>query len=387
MGVVFVRFEKIKVLYVVDNLSFGGGERGFGQLWTGLNRDRFQTHLAAHPGGKLEEMAHGAGVSFFPIDMSRKVNFITIGHLSRLISQNRIDIVHSMGARADFFARLACRKMSSTAVLCTVAMLIEGYDVGSLRKAVYKIADRYSARYVTQYIAVSKALKDRLIEECGIPADKISVIYNGVELDQYNPNLCAPDEVCRSLGITDDYPVIGTIGRLVYQKGFSYFLEAAKRVWSERRQVRFVIVGHGPEEAKLKSLAESLGISHVCTFAGLRFDTARLLSVFNVFVLSSVLEGLPRVVIEAMAMGRPIVATDIDGVREEIRHNETGILVPPEDPIAFAEAILSLLDDREKAERLGRQARKDAEEMFDLRHTLANVEVLYEKVLNSMSSK
>ncbi len=387
MGVVFVRFEKIKVLYVVDNLSFGGGERGFGQLWTGLNRDRFQTHLAAHPGGKLEEMAHGAGVSFFPIDMSRKVNFITIGHLSRLISQNRIDIVHSMGARADFFARLACRKMPSKAVLCTVAMLIEGYDVGSLRKAVYKIADRYSARYVTQYIAVSKALKDRLIEECGIPADKISVIYNGVELDQYNPNLCAPDEVCRSLGITDDYPVIGTIGRLVYQKGFSYFLEAAKRVWSERRQVRFVIVGHGPEEAKLKSLAESLGISHVCTFAGLRFDTARLLSVFNVFVLSSVLEGLPRVVIEAMAMGRPIVATDIDGVREEIRHNETGILVPPEDPIAFAEAILSLLDDREKAGRLGRQARKDAEEMFDLRHTLANVEVLYEKVLNSMSSK
>ena len=86
-------------------------------------------------------------------------------------------------------------------------------------------------------------------------------------------------------------------------------------------------------------------------------------------------------------MRRPIVATDIDGVREEIRHNETGILVPPEDPIALAEAILSLLDDGEKTERLGRQARKDAEEMFDLRHTLANVEMLYEEVLNSMSSK
>lgn len=86
-------------------------------------------------------------------------------------------------------------------------------------------------------------------------------------------------------------------------------------------------------------------------------------------------------------MGRPIVASDIDGVREEVRHNETGILVPPADPIALADAILSLLDDREKAERLGREARKDAEEIFDLENTLSDVEMLYEKILNSMSSK
>ncbi len=372
------------MLYVVENTTFGGGERGFGQLSARLNRNRFQPFLTAHPGGKLEEIVRREGVPFFPLDMSRKLNFKTVGDLSRLISENKIQIVHSMGARADFFARLASRRKPSAAVVCTMAMLVEGFDVGPFRKTVYKTADCYSAKYVTQYIAVSEALKDRLINERGIPADKIHVIYNGVELDQYNPNLPPTSGLLRSLQIKDDYPVIGTIGRLVYQKGFTYFLEAAKQVLSETQRARFVIVGCGPEEHKLKCLAKSLGISGRCTFAGQRFDVPELLSAFDVFVLPSILEGLPRVVIEAMAMARPIVATDIDGVREELRHNETGLLVPPADANALAEAILHVLADQRKAESLARKAREDAEQMFDLERTLADVEMLYGKVLDSI---
>ena len=378
--------NRIRVLYVIENTSFGGGERGFAQLSVNLNRSRYQPFMAAHPGGMLEKIVREAHVPFSPLDMSRKVNFKTISNLSRLISEHRIHIVHAMGTRADFFARLACRKKPSTALVCTVAMLVDGYDVGPLRKAVYKMAVRYSARYVTQYIVVSEALKDLLEKQSGIPADKITIVYNGVELDLYNPNLNASSEVRRSLEITDDYAIVGTIGRLVYQKGLPYFLEAAKHVYSEKKHVRFVIVGHGPEEAHLKRLAKSFGISHVCTFAGLRFDVPELLSAFDVFVLSSVLEGLPRVVIEAMAMGRPIVATDIDGVREQLRHNETGIVVPPADPNALAKAILDILDDKNRQKCLGREARKDAERLFDLKATVENVEMLYERVLNEMSA-
>ena len=374
--------NKIRVLYVVENRSFGGGERGFGQLSTNISVDRFQPFVAAHPGGNLEDIVRRAGVPFFPVDMSRKVNFRTISHLSKIIAEKRIHIAHSMGARADFFVRMACRRQSSTAVICTVAMLVEGFDVGFLRKAVYKIADRYSARYVTHYISVSKAVKNRLVEERAIHADKVSVIYNGVELDRYDPDLYDSEEVRRSLDIKGDHPIIGTIGRLVYQKGLSYFLKAAELVYSEKKQVRFVIIGHGPEETNLKHLAESLGISHVCMFPGLRFDIARLLSTFDVFVLPSVLEGLPRTIIEAMAMKRPIVATNIDGVREQLRDNITGLLVPPADPKALAVAIVNILDDQKKAERLGSEARKDAQRLFDLKNTLARVEKIYEKVLH-----
>lgn len=374
--------KKIRVLYVIENRSFGGGERGFGQLASRLNSNRFQPFVAAHQGGKLEGIVQRAGVPFFPLDMSRKVNFRTIDHLSKVISDNGIHIVHSMGARADFFARMACRGKPSTAVVCTVAMLVEGFDVGFLRKCVYKLADRYSSRYVTQYIAVSKALKNRLVQERGISANKVFVIYNGVEVDQYNPELYNPSEARLSLGIKDNYPIVGTIGRLVYQKGFSYFLEAARHVYTENNQVRFVIVGHGPEEAKLKHLADSLDIFPVCKFVGLRFNVAELLSAFDVFVLSSVLEGLPRVVIEAMAMARPIVATSIDGVREQLKHNETGLLVPPADPKKLAKAILAIINDQDTAKRLAQQARKDVEKKFDLRDTLANVEMMYEQISN-----
>jgi len=336
----------IRVLYVVENRSFGGGERGFGQLSTNISIDRFQPFVAAHPGGKLEDVVSQAGIPFFPLDMSRRVNLKTISHLSTLISENGIDIVHSMGARADFFARMACRRQSSPAVVCTVAMLVEGFDVGVFRKTFYRIADRYSAKYVTQYIAVSKALKLRLVQERGVPTEKVSVVYNGVELDRYDPSLYDSVGVRRSLDINDDYPIIGTIGRLVYQKGLSYFLKAAELVYLEKKQVRFVIIGDGPEETNLKQLAESLGISHVCMFPGLRFDVAKLLSTFDVFVLPSVLEGLPRTIIEAMAMKRPIVATNIHGVREQLRDNITGLLVPPADPKALAVAILNILHDQ-----------------------------------------
>jgi len=379
--------NKIRVLYVVENRSFGGGERGFGQLSTNINRDRFQPFVAAHSGGQLEVIVRQNGVPFCPLDMSRRVNLGTIGHLSTLISENDIDIVHSMGARADFFARMACRNKPSTAVVCTLAMLVESFDVGFLRKFFYKLADRYSARYVTQYIAVSRALKERLIRERKISADKISVIYNGVELDQYNPELYSPSEGRLSLGIKDDYPIVGTIGRLVYQKGLPYFLEAAARVYFHNKEVRFVIIGHGSEEASLKNLADSLGITHACTFAGQRFDIDRLLSAFDIFVLPSLLEGLPRVVIEAMAMARPIIATDIDGVREQITNNQTGLLVKPADSKLLAKAIMEILDDEQKANSLARKARKQAEQEFDLKLTINKVENLYQELFDSLPTK
>ncbi|MGR3302283.1 MAG: glycosyltransferase [Candidatus Scalindua sp.] len=373
--------DKIRILYVIDALEFGGGERGFGQLSTGLDKQRFQTYLAAHPESKLEKMAKRENIPFIPIDMDRKVNFKTIAHLSRIINQNRIHIVHSMGARADFFARIAIRKIPKTALVCTVAMLVEGFDIGFIRKIVYKIADRFSSRYVTQYIAVSKAIKERLVGKRKIHSDRITVVYNGVELDQYNPNMNASEEIRHSLGITDKYPIIGTIGRLVYQKGYSHFLEAAKQVYVEMKYVRFVIVGHGPEEDNLRCMAKSLGISHVCTFAGLRLDIPELLSTFEVFVLSSVLEGLPRIVIEAMAMGRPIVATDIDGVREELEDGITGLLVPPENADSLAKSIIDLLIDKDKSFQMGINARRAAEEKFGVDIMRKKVEKVYEELL------
>lgn len=373
--------SKIRVLYVVENTTFGGGERGFGQLSTAINKNRFQPLMAAHPGGQLEKLAHKQGVRFFPLDMSSKFNVKTIAKLSKIIKENRINIVHSMGSRADFFARIACRNILSARVICTIAMLVEGYDVSGLRKAFYKFADWYSSRYVAHYITVSEALKLSLVRKHKIPEEKVSLIYNGVELDRYNPEKFKSSGLRQSLGIKDDYTIVGSVGRLVYQKGFRYLIEAARILHQKNFKIRVVIVGQGPEENNLKHMAETCGIINICAFMGQRFDIPQLLADFDIFVLSSVLEGLPRVVIEAMAMAKPIVATDLDGVREELVHNRTGLIVQPENPEALAETIIQLIKNKKKADQLGIEARKSARLRFDLKQTVSNVEKLYQSVL------
>ena len=377
----FTSDNKIRVLYVVENTTYGGGERGFGQLTASINRDRFQPFIAAHAGGLLEDTAQKKGVKFFPLNMNRKLNLKTISNISKIINENRINIVHSMGSRADFFARIACRKIRSAKIICTIAMLVENYDVNALPKAIYKFADCYSSKFVSHYITVSKALKQRLIRERKIPEEKISVIYNGVELDRYNPESLRSNGLRKSLDIEDDCAIVGTIGRLVYQKGFKYLIRAAKILHQKNKKIRFVFVGQGPEENALKHMAETYGISDICTFTGQRFDIPQLLSDFDIFVLPSVLEGLPRVVIEAMAMGKPIVASDIDGVREELIHDRTGLMVPPRNSEALAEAIVHLINDKNKANQLGSEARKSAIIRFDLKKTVNNIEKLYENVL------
>ena len=373
--------KKIKVLYVVENTTYGGGERGFGQLSAQLSRSHFLPHIAAHPGGILENQARERGIEFFPLNMNRKLNLKTIFKLTDLINDYKIDIVHSMGSRADFFARMACRKMYDVKIISTIAMLVEGYDVGSFRKALYKLTDCYSSKFVSQFIAVSNALKKKLILKRKIPRKKISVIYNGVELDKYNPEREDFEGLRQSLGIDDDCIVVGSIGRLVYQKGFQYFIQAADIISNKNNKIRFFIVGDGPEEKNLKAMVKTSTISDVFMFTGQRFDIPQILALFDIFVFPSILEGLPRVVIEAMAMAKPIVATDISGVREQLSHNHDGLIVPPKNPQALAEAITHLIDDKNKANKLGKKARSSAMLKFDLKQTVGNIERLYKNLL------
>jgi glycosyltransferase involved in cell wall biosynthesis len=260
-------------------------------------------------------------------------------------------------------------------------MLIEGYDVNSFRKAVYRLADCYSSKFVTHFIVVSNALKTKLILKRKIPMEKISVIYNGVELDKYSPEQSDSNGLRRSLGIEKDCIVVGSIGRLVYQKGYQYFIKAAEILYGEKNKIRFIIVGDGPEKENLKSLVKASGLSETFMFTGQRFDIPQLLAMYDIFVLPSVLEGLPRVVIEAMAMEKPIVATDINGVREQLIHDRTGLIVPPRDPEALARAIIHLINDKKKANNLGRKARKSAKKRFDLKQTVSNIEKLYQNVV------
>lgn len=377
---------KCKILYVIDNIEFGGGERVFSQVIRGLNKERFGVFVASNPGGTFEKKLTEVGIKIDPLDMTSRYNLGTISQLKKIIKTKDVQIVHSQGGRADFFARIAARIANVPIIISSVAMLVEGYDVSILRKGLYVLIDRWTERWVNKFIVLSEALRRALIERHKIPPEKIVRIYNGIELKEYNPDLkevrSKKLEVRRELGLKNDVPVIGAIGRLVWQKGFEYLIQAIPKVIEVFPETRFLIVGEGPLKDKLKVKSEKLKVKDNIIFTGFRSDIKEILASIDLLVMPSLLEGLPMVLLEGMAMAKPIVATRIDGVTEVLENGKMGLLVPAKNPHALAEAILKVLNNKTKADLLGQNARKMVEEKFSVEKMVEQIEWVYEKLLN-----
>ena len=371
----------VNILYVIDNLTFGGGERGFAQIIGRLSRERYRIFVACKNRGVFWEKLKEYKVIGYPMDMGNRFNVFTIRYLTTIIREEKIHIVHSQGGRADFFARVAARLAKISKIVSTVQMPVEGYDVSPLRKAVYVILDRFTERFVDKFIVVSEALRRTLIEGHKIPPEKVVRIYNGIELDKYDPELYSREKVRKELRIGPDIPLVGAIGRLVWQKGFPFFIQAASYVLRAIPNAKFLLVGDGPLRSELERMVGDLGMTKDFIFTGFREDIPEVLAALDVLVLSSLREGLPMILLEGMAMARPVVATDIEGIAEVVEHNKTGILVPPEDPQALAEGIIALLRDKDKARRMGQAGRKRVEEKFSVEEMVRRTQGVYESMV------
>ncbi len=373
--------NKISVLFIIDGLEFGGGERVFLQLAAGL-KDCFKVFVAATRGGKFENGIRELGVKFFPVDMSRQLSLRPIRQLSGIIKNNKIDLVHSQGARADFYARIAGRVAGSPHNLCTIAMPVEGFEVRPWRRMIYRSIDSLAERYVDKFIVVSDALKRILIEKRGIPGHRITRIYNGIELDHYHPD--AEDvKMRKEWGIPQDVPIIGAIGRMVWQKGFECLIRAIPEVVQAVPDAKFIFVGDGPIKDQLIVKSEQLNVRDRIVFAGFRSDINEILAAVDLLVVPSLLEGFPMITLEAMTMAKPIVATSIDGITEQITDGENGIMVLPKDHIALAEAILRLIKDKELSKKLGMSARKRVEQEFSVAKMVEETEKVYMSLLST----
>ncbi len=179
----------ISILFVIDGLEFGGGERTFLQLMQGLPHEQYGIHVATSPEGVFFKILTGMGIDVVPLDLRNRVNFNNIKRLSEIIRERKINIVHSQGGRADFYARIAARRLKpEVKIVNTVAMPVKGYDVGAFKKGIYRFFDWFSERYVDRFIVVSNVLRETLLNSYRIPPDKVIKIYNGIELDEYRPN-------------------------------------------------------------------------------------------------------------------------------------------------------------------------------------------------------
>jgi len=224
-----------------------------------------------------------------------------------------------------------------------------------------------------QVITVCDPVRDHLIDRQRVPADLITVIPGGVACSQETPvePVLQPGKV----------PVIGTAGPLEAVKGFPYFLGAAARVLATGRDVEFVVAGAGPEERNLRRLSRELGVAEHVTFLPNLSDFSPALEAMDIFCLPSLRQGLGTVMLEAMAIGRPVIATKVGGVFQVVRNGETGLLVPPSDSAQLAERMLELLDDPVKARRFGHAARQEVAAQYNVERMVEETVAVYRHVL------
>ncbi|MDD2805450.1 MAG: glycosyltransferase family 4 protein [Elusimicrobiales bacterium] len=372
--------QKIRVLYAIENERYGGGERAFAQLINGLDKSRFEVYAACLTGGTasaqfLEEIAGAAKV--LNLDLRRLFSPGAVAALRGIIGANGIGVVHSQGARADFYCRLAARA-AGVAAVSTIASPVEEYDVGFLRRAAYTALDRFSSRYTSRFVAVADHIRAKLLARRGLRPERVVRIYNGVDPARC---ACAPGEAERAraaYGVPPGTFLAAAFCRLSREKGLFTLLDAAA---ASGPGVTYLLAGTGPLEAELKARARELGLGPRFIFAGFVADIVPLLNAAGVVALPSLREGFPMAALEAMAAGKPVVASAIEGIKESVADGVTGLLVPPGDGAALGAAIKRLARDRALAASLGAAGREAAGSNFSLRSMIGQHEALYGELL------
>jgi glycosyltransferase involved in cell wall biosynthesis len=267
-------------------------------------------------------------------------------------------VAHSQGARADFFCAMAAAKAGVKAV-STVAMPVEGFDVGPVRKRIYLFLNSLSARRTAAAVTVSGALAEKLRGRYRA----VSLIPNPVDMTEFDPANFNAAPVIERYGLRGRF-VLGSLGRLEWQKGYTHLLSALeiliKKEPDLKEKIICLLAGSGSLEGRLKNQAADAGLSGNVAFCGEIRGARDFLAACDIFVMPSLAEGQPLALLEAMAMGKPVVASDIDGINETAVSGSEALLVPPADPSALAEAILKLVRDMPTALAMGRKAREKA---------------------------
>ncbi|MBN1850287.1 MAG: glycosyltransferase family 4 protein [Deltaproteobacteria bacterium] len=375
--------EAVRILYLIDNLQFGGGERVFSQIINGLDTNRYKILLASLPDEPFNKSITNKHVKHLPLDFSKRVNPRLSFQIKKIIQTNGIQIVHGQGTRAEFYARIAHGLAGNSKYVSTIAMPVEGFDIGGARKKIYRFFDGISEKFVDQFIVVSDYLKNKMINERGIDPDKVVRIYNGIELKHYSPDKAKESRsiIRKKLKIDDNTYIIGAIGRLVWQKGFEYLIRGIPDVVKISHRVKFLIVGDGPLTNTLKEHVVRLKVDDHLIFSCFRNDIKDILAAIDILAIPSLLEGFPMITLEGMAMAKPIVASRIHGISEQIDDNINGILIPPKDTNALACSIIQLLKDKNKRVRLGEQARKKVQEKFSIDQMITETEKVYQSLI------
>ncbi len=368
----------LSVLYFSNSLVRGGAEEHVLTLLRGLDRTAFRPYLVCTP-----EVAAALrpdlpdDVKMIPLTLRKPAHLGAAFELARILRSRRIDVLHSHLFYGSLFA-------SPIGWLCRVPLIIETPHVREhWRTGWFKsryVVDRLVGRCVDRYIAVSEANARYLVRDKGLPPKKVIVIRNGSDLGRFDPSARPPAGLRSGLGLDEHDPVLLVLARLEPQKGHRVLLDAMAAILREFPRARLICVGEGILRPALEEQAARLGLTESVRFVGYHANVGDWLALADLTVLPSFYEGLPLVVIESLAAGKPVVATAVDGTPEVVVDGETGLTVQPGDAKALARAICHLLGDPDERRRLGRAGRRWVEQEYSAEAQIASTENLYRQV-------
>ncbi len=389
------RSDSIRVLHVLEAVG-GGTLRSLHLQMIGIDRKRFSVAAAIPPPSTFDAVRRNefADLTFgdrmrdqgFEIHLVPMVggrvaparNFVAALKLAQILRSHPFDIIHTHSAIGGLVGRLAAKLAGARNVIYQPNGLPFHDYMSPLRRGLYIRIERTFGRFTTAFVASSNSELEQARAARVISPNRASVVENPIDTENYRYD---PDDAtaCRQdLGLQPGSLLVGTAARMVPQKGLPYLIDAAALVVREVPSVWFAIAGDGRLRDQLRAQAARLGILDRILLLGQRSDITAVVSAFDVFVMPSLWEGLPYAPIEAMLLGRPIVATTVTGLVDIVPSSHEGLLVPPRDSQALAAAILKLLREPELRFQLAAQGEASVRRRFDSSQTMGKMMKLYE---------
>jgi len=390
--------EKIKVIHIITRLDKGGSAENTLLTAGGLDKQIYdvllvkglsiESGMAEGEAGAVEKSIREAekeGVRIITVPgLIRRISpfydFKTFFALIKILRYERPHIIHTHTSKAGILGRWAAYFCRAPIIIHTPhGHVFWGY-FGRLKTAFYIILEKITANITDKIIALTEQEKNDHLHFRIASGDKFSVVHSGIKLDKFSNLSADPATMRRKLGIAEGDLVVGTTGRLTPVKGHRHLIEAAGNIVDARPNTTFVFLGDGELSDELKNMASRLGMKEKVKFLGWRPDVAEVMSVFDLFVLPSLNEGMGRVLVEAMALGKPIVASDVGGIPDLVVHGKNGCLVPPGDAQSLSAAIRDLLENPEKRKRMGENGKKIAAD-YGADEMVQKIALLYQNML------
>jgi glycosyltransferase involved in cell wall biosynthesis len=365
-----------RVLHIIDSLHLGGAQEVVLNLAT-CGSSRFRHEVATlHDHGIYWDRLKRAGIKVHSLSPHKFLPAYLASIPWRILA-DKPDILHCHLIPSNIIAK-------PLGALLGVPVIINHDHTNDPHRIDNKILlalDKSTNRFAHHIIAVAAACRDFLTTHESIPLEKISLVPNAIDLRRFSPGEASRDEARARLGLPVASRIVAGVGRLNPQKNFALFLDIAAQLAPRFPDLHFLLAGDGPEEQMLREKASALGIANRVTFSGYVADTRLVYLAADVLLMPSRYEGLPMTLLEAMAMGLPVVASKLDGIAEVIGDGSEGFLVPSDDAALFVERTAALLADAELSSRISKNARAKIEASFSVERMTSSVEEIYDRFL------